>query len=166
VDVHDKIDELIALVESARSMPMSASCIVNRAEVLALLDDVRALLPAELAHAEELIAARDAVVEDGRREYERIMADAEVDQARLVSKTEVVKAAEVEAERLIMAARQECEGMRKETDSYVDGKLANFEIALNKTLSTVHRGRERIRGRHELAELADPGYDADPLPQH
>ena len=51
MDVHEKLDELVAQVESARSMPMSASCIVNRGEMLALLDEVRALLPEELAHA-------------------------------------------------------------------------------------------------------------------
>ena len=37
-------------------MPMSASCMVNRGEMLALLDEVRALLPEELAHAEQLLA--------------------------------------------------------------------------------------------------------------
>ena len=38
MDVHDKLDELSALVEGARAMPMSASCVVNRAQVLDLLD--------------------------------------------------------------------------------------------------------------------------------
>ena len=58
MDVHDKLDELITIVEEARSMPMSASCIINRGEVLALLEEVRALLPEEFRHAQLLLADR------------------------------------------------------------------------------------------------------------
>ena len=72
MDVHDKLDELIAIVENARSMPMSASCMVNRGEVLGLLEEVRALLPEELRHAQLLLADRETVVDEGRREAERI----------------------------------------------------------------------------------------------
>ena len=39
MDIHDKLDDLSALVESARAMPMSASCVVNRAQILDLLDE-------------------------------------------------------------------------------------------------------------------------------
>ena len=56
MDVHDKLDELSTLIESARAMPMSASCVVNRAQVLDLLDEVRSLLPDSLAQAADTIA--------------------------------------------------------------------------------------------------------------
>ena len=56
MDVHDKLDELISTVENARAMPMSASCIVNRGEVLGLLEEVRGLLPEEFRHAQMLLA--------------------------------------------------------------------------------------------------------------
>ena len=68
MDVHEKLDELSSLVEEARSMPMSASCIVNRAELLGLLEELRELLPEEFRHAQLLLDDREAVVEEGRRE--------------------------------------------------------------------------------------------------
>ena len=51
VDVNAKIDELIEIVESARAMPMSASCVINRAQVLDLLDDLKRGLPEEMDKA-------------------------------------------------------------------------------------------------------------------
>jgi len=42
-DVDRKLEQLAELVENARAMPMSASCIVNRTEVLSLIDELRAL---------------------------------------------------------------------------------------------------------------------------
>ena len=46
-------------------MPMSASCVVNRAELLAMLEEVRAALPDSLAQAQELIGGREQMVERG-----------------------------------------------------------------------------------------------------
>ena len=77
MDVHEKLDELTAIVEQARSMPMSASCVVNRAEVLGLLEEIRALLPEEFRHAQMLLADRESVVDEGRREAERMINRAE-----------------------------------------------------------------------------------------
>ncbi len=48
--------------------------------------------------------------------------------------------------------------MRQQVDQYVDGKLATFEITLNKTLSAVHRGREKLRGRGEMESLRHPRH--------
>ena len=53
--------------------------------------------------------------------------------------------------------------MRRETDDYVDAKLANFEVALHKTISAVQKGRDKIRGRHDFDGLGEP-YDDTPLP--
>jgi hypothetical protein len=55
--------------------------------------------------------------------------------------------------------------MRREIDDYVDGKLANFEVVLHKTLQAVDKGRAKISGRHELDSLAGPQPDEPPLPE-
>jgi hypothetical protein len=164
VDVHDKLDELTAIVADARSMPMSASCIINRAEVLGLLEEMRELLPEEFRHAEMLLADRESVVDEGRREAKRLIGRAEEERRQLTSETEVVREARREAERIRAAAREEAELMRREVDDYVDTKLANFEVVLDKTLSAVHRGREKLRGRSPHGDLATA--EEGPGPAH
>jgi F0F1-type ATP synthase membrane subunit b/b' len=163
VELKDKIDEIVAQIESARAMPMSASCIVNRSQLLAMLDEVRDLIPAEVQRAESLLHERDDVVEAGRREAEQIIADAHLERERLVTDTEVHREAVAESERRLGLAEQEARQMRQEVDDYVDTKLANFEIVLNKTLTAVLRGRQKLQGRHEMEQLADVHDDA-PLP--
>jgi len=164
VDVHAKLDELTALVENARAMPMSASCVVNRVEVLEHLDDVRRLLPDELAAAESVLRDKRAVVAQGQTEAEEILEAARAERARMVSRTEVMREASREAEQLLEAARADAERMRREIDDYVDGKLANFEVVLHKTMAAVAKGRAKISGRSELAALA-PAPDEAPLPE-
>lgn len=159
MELTEKLDEIVAYVESARSMPMSASCIVNRGQLLAMLDEIRELIPAELRRAEEILADREAVIEQGRQEAARIIDAAREERAQMISDQEVHRAAVEEAERLLAEARREAEEMRREVDDYVDTKLANFEIVLNKTLAAVLRGREKIHGKHEMAALAESDDD-------
>jgi hypothetical protein len=164
VELKDKLDEIVAQIESARAMPMSASCIVNRSQLLGMLDEMRDLIPAEVQRAESLLHERDDVVESGRREAEQIIADAHIEQARLVTETEVQREALAESERVVIEADREARQMRQEVDDYVDTKLANFEIVLNKTLTAVLRGRQKLQGRTEMQELGEAREDEPPLP--
>jgi cell division septum initiation protein DivIVA len=164
VDVHDKLDELTAIVENARAMPMSASCIVNRGEVLGLLEELRELLPEEFRHAQLLIHDREAVVDEGRLEAERIIEAGHAERARLVSETVLVAEAERAAEQIRADALADVARMRHEVDDYVDTKLATFEVALDKTLAAVHRGREKLRGRTPHEVWSDtPSGEGHPL---
>jgi vacuolar-type H+-ATPase subunit H len=166
MDAQAKLDELTELVENAKSMPLSASVLVNKADVLALLDELRGALPEELREAQWVIKDRDEVIEAGRKEAERIVADGRTEAARLVSRTEVMQTATKEAERVIEEAKENARRMRLEVEDYVDAKLANFEVVLHKTLGAVERGRDKLRGRHELEELREGALlpDEPPLP--
>jgi F0F1-type ATP synthase membrane subunit b/b' len=163
--VTEALDALVDQVESARAMPMSASCIVNRAEVIEAIEAIRAALPRELVSARKLLSDRAGVVEQGRIEAQAIIDAATAERGRLVSKTEVAAQAGLEADRMLDAAQAQIDRMRLEVDEYVDAKLANFEIVLHKTLGAVERGRDKISGRHdELAALSNPESVAEPLP--
>ncbi|WP_371618084.1 cell division initiation protein [Streptomyces sp. NBC_00454] len=163
MDVQKKLDEIVAAVGSARSMPMSASCVINRAELLALLEEVRGALPGSLAQAQELIGGREQMVEEARREADRIIESAHAQRGSLISDTEVARRSQDEADRILADARREAEEVRAEADDYVDSKLANFEVVLTKTIGSVDRGREKLLGRG--AGLDEQGYPDAEAPE-
>ncbi|MFF9689939.1 cell division initiation protein [Streptomyces sp. NPDC014623] len=157
MDVQKKLDEIVETVGNARSMPMSASCVVNRAELLAMLEEVREALPGSLAHAEELIGGREQLVEQARQEAERIIESAHAERSSLISGTEIAQRSQAEADRILSEARREADEVRGEADEYVDSKLANFEVVLTKTIGSVDRGREKLLGRGEGVD--EQGYE-------
>ncbi|MFD4028252.1 ATP synthase F0 subunit B [Streptomyces sp. NPDC058576] len=156
MDVQKKLDEIVEAVGSARSMPMSASCVVNRAELLAMLEEVRQALPGSLAQAQELIGGQEQFAEQARQEAERIIESAHAQRASLISETEIARQSQSEADRILSEARREAEEVRAEADDYVDSKLANFEVVLTKTIGSVDRGREKLLGRGQ--GLDEQGY--------
>ena len=56
------LDQIEDLVESSRSVPLSASIMVNKAEILDLLDQAREALPEDLVAADAVVADADAVL--------------------------------------------------------------------------------------------------------
>ncbi|MGW7441003.1 DivIVA domain-containing protein [Streptomyces sp. NPDC054849] len=171
MDVQKKLDEIVAAVGGARSMPMSASCVINRAELLAQLEEVRQALPGSLAQAQELIGGREQMVEEARREAERIIDAAHNQRGSLISDTEIARRSQAEADRILEEARREAEDIRAEADDYVDSKLANFEVVLTKTIGSVDRGREKLLGRgpgldeHGYPDAEAPERSHDPETQ-
>ncbi|MCX4521546.1 cell division initiation protein [Streptomyces anulatus] len=156
MDVQKKLDEIVEAVGSARSMPMSASCVVNRAELLAMLEEVRQALPGSLAQAQEMLGGHEQLAVQARQEAERIIESAHAQRASLTSETEIARQSQSEADRILSEARREAEEVRAEADDYVDSKLANFEVVLTKTIGSVDRGREKLLGRGQ--GLDEQGY--------
>ncbi|MDX2703134.1 cell division initiation protein [Streptomyces sp. PA03-6a] len=166
MDVQKKLDEIVAAVEAARSMPMSASCVVNRAELLAMLEDVRSALPDSLSQAQQLLGGREQMVEEARAEAGRIIGAAHAERGSLISDTEIARRSQQEAERIVTEAQREATEIRAEADDYVDSKLANFEVVLTKTIGSVDRGREKLLGHGPaLDENGYPYADEDDAPE-
>ncbi|MCE7079928.1 cell division initiation protein [Streptomyces sp. ST2-7A] len=153
MDVHQKLDEIVASVGSAKAMPMSASCVINRGELLARLEELRGAFPDSLAEATRLLGGREEVVADAHREAQRIVEAARAERGSLVENTHIAREARGEADRILAEARREAAEVRAEADDYVDSKLANFEVVLGKTIDSVGRGREKLLGA---------GRDGDP----
>ena len=146
----EKLAQLRQLVLNARSMPMSASCVINRGEVLDAIDDVIAHLPDEIAGAQQVIDDRQSAIAEGEAEAERIRVEAREKADRLARESEVVKVAEEQAAKLKADAEAEAEALRRETDLFIDSRMASFESVLHKTTSQVHTARARLAERSGL----------------
>src|SRR5699024_3579838 len=97
------------MLTQARSMPMSASVMVNKTEATELLDRLEGALDQTLRQAREVVSGRDAMVAEGRDEADEIRRRAESERERLVSDTEVYKLAQERAEEARATTKRECE---------------------------------------------------------
>jgi F0F1-type ATP synthase membrane subunit b/b' len=154
----EKLSAAITLIEEARSVPLSASCVVHRGEILDILDEAKTSLPKDLDEAQHILAKRDSLIEEARVSSDALIASAREEVARMVEQTAIVQSARTEAQRILDEARDEAADEREEVEEYIDGRLATLEVILNKTLDAVTRGRERLEGAGDkdvLSQLAD-----------
>ena len=158
----------IDIIATARTIPLSSSPMINRDEILELLEEALNRLPDELKQARWLLKERKEFLTKTRREGDDILDAARAQAERMVQRTEVVRAAELRARQIVQAAESTSTQMRHETEDFVDQRLASFEIVLDKLMRTVHAGRERlnigVREEQVAAEPEDEGsafFDQD-----
>jgi len=138
------LQDLRDLIETARTMPMSASVLVNRDEAIQLLDQARRNVPAELRHARWLLKERQEYLEQAKREANELLESARVQAERMVERSDIVREARRSAQQIIADAEAEARRLHHAAEDYVDARLAALEGLLDRTMTGVRKGRERI----------------------
>jgi cell division septum initiation protein DivIVA len=155
MDVIENIEAAIAAVEEARSVPLSASCVIHRGEMLDLLENVKASFPNDLAKAITILRQQSEILEDANLQADSIIGQARDEVARLVEQTAIVTAAKKESQRILADATAEGKREKEEIEAYIDSRLANLEVILNKTLDVISRGRDKLAGADPKQALSD-----------
>jgi len=153
-DAETVIREVIDIVNSAKAMPLSASVLVSRDEIIERLTTALDRWPDEVRQARWLLREREEFLADRAREAEALMEDVRVQAERMVSRTEVVRQANQVAQRILDDANEEARRMRHEAEDYCDQKLAGMEIVLERIMRTVQSGREKLQATAPVSEPA------------
>jgi cell division septum initiation protein DivIVA len=146
--------QLRDVIEAARPVPLSASSMIAKEDVLELVDEALQQLPEELRAARWLLKEREEFLARTRHEADEMLDQARARAERMVQRTEVVKAAEQRAYEIVDAAQADARRLRHEVEDFCDQKLASFEIVLDRTQKLVTAGRSKLQGTNLLAEAA------------
>lgn len=166
----EALEALEQMIRDARSVPLSASAVIPRAEAIKLLEAIKDGLPREHQQAREILGERERVLSEANDRAAHIIKEAREERSRLLSGSELVQGAEREAQRIVEEARAEADQLATQADDYADAKLANMEILLEKLVRTIGRGREQLRQRLDAArpevaplDLEDSGEVLGPI---
>ena len=149
MDVLVLIDKLDDLVHNAKTVPMTGTVRVDQEEIYDILDQMRATIPEEIKQARWIVKERQEMLAEAKREAERVVKEARDQQERLISGEEVYRQAERAAEEIIEDARETERQIRLGAEDYADEILSTLEVNLEKFLSAVQRGRDRLAGRDD-----------------
>lgn len=166
VDAETLLRRVVEVVGNAKSMPLSASVLISKDEVLELLREAVERLPEELRQARWMLKEREEFLAKVQREADEILDAARVRAERMVQRTEIVRSAQQTARRTVEEADDEARRLRHEAEDYCDQKLAAFEIVLERTTKTVQAGRDKLRATplpSPESDRADAGDEEPPL---
>jgi cell division septum initiation protein DivIVA len=153
MDVLVLIDKLDDLVHNAKPVPLTDQVRVDKEEIYDILDQMRATIPEEIKQARWIVKERQEMLAEAKKEAERIIKEARERQEKLVGEEEVSKQAERAAEDIIEDARAREREIRLGAEDYADEILNTLEVNLSKFIAAVQRGRERLQGKDEPAEV-------------
>jgi len=142
LEIIEKIEEFL---DKSKRMPFTSNIIVNENEIYEMLDELRNVLPEEFRQARWIVKEREGMMEESKRQSERIIREAKEKAEMLLNETEILKNATRKAEDMLAIAEARSRTIRLEAEDYADEKLASLEAALHKILSAIEKGREQFK---------------------
>jgi cell division septum initiation protein DivIVA len=138
--LYETVDELTTVIENARSVPMSGSCMVPRDHLLDLLDDLRESLPNEVQRAGRIVEQRTEILEQAQAEAERLTEETRAESEELVAsarrtRDEVLGMARRSRDELIAQAQAEAEELLAQADAEAEQIVAQARVAAEALLA-------------------------------
>jgi cell division septum initiation protein DivIVA len=136
--LYETVDELTTVIENARSVPMSGSCMVPRDHLLDLLDDLRESLPEDVQAAGAIVEQRTEILQQAQAEAER-----------LTGRTRG------ESEQLLTSARRQRDELLGTARRQRDELLAQAQAEAEELLADAEAEAQRLvtEGRRQQAEM-------------
>lgn len=127
MDIHDRLDDLARLIETARAVPLSTSCVVPRNDALDMLEEARAALPDAVKEADDVLAEREDLLDDAHREADEALQGAEEQAEQMILQSRqdseaIVDQARVDADSLLERARNEARRMIDEQEVLIQAQ--------------------------------------------
>jgi F0F1-type ATP synthase membrane subunit b/b' len=157
VGLESILHQLLDLIASAKSMPLSSSVMVSREEVNSLVQAALDCVPEELRQARWLLREREEFMAERTREAEALMDEVRAQAEHMVQRTEIVRQANAVAQRILDDANEEARTLRHQAEDFVDQKLAGMEIVLDRLTRTVQAGRAKLAAPLVGATTGDEG---------
>lgn len=143
-----KVDELLEdlsdILEDAKELPVVNKIMVDKTQISDIIDEIRANLPAETRQAKRVVADRNKIIEEARKQAETLISAANQQRTAMLENSEIVIQARQEAQRIIDEAQSRSQKMRAATNAYIDDTLLKTEELLKRSAVEFHQKRLEI----------------------
>jgi len=116
-NVNKLLNYMEAVLERAKAVPLTRYVVVDKEELLELIDRTRDVLPKEIQEANSVLKRRDEIQREAQNAAEQIVAEAKKEASRRIEENEILKDVKIQAEKIKAETNSEREAVREKTVS-------------------------------------------------
>ncbi|NLM11886.1 MAG: ATPase [Clostridiaceae bacterium] len=145
MEILSLLEALEDAIEGGVSVPFSGKCMVDRGEILEIIQDIRLKLPDDIKQAKWVSKERARILAEAQQEADNIIKNAESRIAAMVDEHEISRKAYEQAEVIITNAKKNAREIRLGTREYADNILSKVEEILEDTLEVIKANRNELK---------------------
>ena len=153
MDGLELLDELEEIIEKGASVPFSGRCILERDELIDLVQELKLKLPDDLKQAKWIKEERQRILHEAQVEADEIIKAANEKGISMINEHEITQQAMEQARQIIDTANQEAYAISDSSYNYTDNLLQTVENVtlstikeLEQCISIVRNNRNELRG--------------------
>ena len=145
--IEDLILELQDMVNDAKAVPLSKErkVIISGDRIFDILDEIEDNLPSEISYAKNVVADRDAIIAEAKRNAEEIIRAAEERRKIMVSESEITRGAEARAKDIIADAKKKSADMHKAANAYVEDIMRRTDESITSYAQEIRKARQNLK---------------------
>ncbi len=140
----DLIEMLDEVVRKAAPVPLSKKSMVDVAQIDDIATRMRLALPKEIQQAQNVVADKNRIINDAKKEAEDIIRKAEQRRKELLDQSDIMKEARKRATEEISNAQSRSNLIRTSTNEFTDNMLARVEELLAKDINNLRIMRKTL----------------------
>ena len=151
MDIYKLLDELDELVSESSKVPLSGKAMIDKRELLELIDEIRIKLPDELKQAEWIKEERQRILAEAQTEADTMVKEVQTHIEEMVDHHEIVTEAEKRGEEILKRAQMSAKEVRLGAREYADDIIGNVEdnlkqlgFRLEETIEVVSNNRKEL----------------------
>jgi vacuolar-type H+-ATPase subunit H len=145
MEISDIIDMIEDLVENASSVPLVGKIMLDKEDILSLIQDLRLNMPEEIKQAKWVKEHRQKILLDAQKEYETMIKEAESKTLELINENEITQRATEKANEIVANAQNAARELRINANRYADEVFESLENNLLEYAKSVHASRVELR---------------------
>ncbi len=175
----DQLDQLEEIILEGTRVPFTGGRLVNEADAVELLDNIREIMPEQINTADKIVRTRDEFISSYKLKAEEIIQNAQQQREKLVNSVSIRQEAERQVAELKDQTRQQCEQLLMTTrqqsarmDQEIQTKIGQLDhqfsqkrqqleqefVELNKQLMRQH-DKNRQEAMTELDNIRQEGFN-------
>ena len=151
MEIFTLLDTLEDILDKSKHIPFTEKGVVDKEEMLEIIQEIRLKLPDELKQAKWIKEERGRILQEAEKEADDIVREAENRIIAMIDEHEITRKAYDQKAEIIETANEMSREITKGTKDYADGILENLEVAINNINATIAEALKTIeQNRNEL----------------
>lgn len=154
------MDDLIGMLEEVISqsthVPFNKKSMVDAEALEEIAQRMRLSLPGEIQQAKKVVADKNKIIADAKKEAEDIIRRAEMRRTELLDQNELMKEARRRATEAISEAQARSNSIHSSTNSFADNMLARVEELMARDLNDLRLLRKSINAAGSIQQPPAP----------
>ncbi len=151
MEIFTLLDTLEDILDKSKHIPFTEKGVVDKEEMLEIIQEIRLKLPDELKQAKWIKEERGRILQEAEKEADDIVREAENRIIAMIDEHEITRKAYDQKAEIIETANEMSREITKGTKDYADGILENLEVAINNINASIAEALKTIeQNRNEL----------------
>lgn len=127
VNIIELLEYLQDVVDNAPKVPMSGKVMLDKREILEVVDQIINYLPDQLKKAEWIMNEKERILNEAKKEYDSVKKETASMMRKNIENHNVVKEAKIRAEEIIASAQRDAKAIRLGSRDYSDEILSQLD---------------------------------------